>query len=39
MEDEHTVVIPLDWARKLKALEAKNAALRRRVAELSESAI
>lgn len=38
-EDEHGAVIPLDWARKLKALEARNAALRRRVAELSESAI
>ena len=24
MEDEHTVVIPLDWARKLKALGRKT---------------
>jgi hypothetical protein len=27
IEDEPAVVVPLDWARKVKALEAKNAAL------------
>jgi PilZ domain len=32
-------VVPLDWARKVKALEAQNEALRRRVAQLSEPAV
>lgn len=32
-------VVPLDWARKLKALETQNESLRRRVARLSEAAI
>jgi PilZ domain len=31
--------VPLDWARKVQALEAQNKQLRRRVADLSESAI
>jgi hypothetical protein len=39
IDDEHRGVIPLEWAQKIKALKARNAALRRRVAELSESAI
>jgi hypothetical protein len=32
-------VVPLDWARKLKAIETKNKALRQRIADLSEGAI
>ncbi len=32
-------VVPLDWARKVRALEAQNKELRRRVADLSEAAI
>jgi hypothetical protein len=31
-------VVPLDWARKLKALEEQNEQLRKRVAQLSEGA-
>jgi hypothetical protein len=36
---EATGVVPLDWARKLKAAEAQNKALRQRIARLNESAI
>jgi len=32
-------VVPLEWARKAKALEAQNEALRQRVAQLSEGAL
>lgn len=32
-------VIPLDWARRLRAAEAQNEALKQRLAELSEGAI
>ena len=39
LTEHESSVVPLDWARKLKAAEAKNRALRQRIAELSESAI
>jgi hypothetical protein len=39
IDDQESDVIPLDLARKLKAVEAQNKALRQRVAELSEGAI
>jgi hypothetical protein len=39
IDNQDDCVVPLDWARKMKALEAQNEALRRRVAELSEAAI
>ena len=39
IDDQDSGAVPLGWARKVKALEAQNAELRRRVAELSESAI
>ena len=32
-------VVPLEWARKLKAVEAQNKALRQRLSELSDGAI
>jgi hypothetical protein len=38
-EAQSSGVVPLDWARKVKALEAQNEALRRRVAQLSEPAV
>lgn len=39
IDDEASGVVPLDWARKLKTAEAQNKELRRRISELSESAI
>jgi hypothetical protein len=38
-DDATSGAVPLDWARKVQALEAQNKQLRRRVADLSESAI
>jgi hypothetical protein len=38
--DQHNgSVVPLDWARKLKAVETQNKALRRRISELSDGTI
>jgi hypothetical protein len=39
IDDGASSVIPLDYARKLKALEAQNKALRQRIVQLSEGAI
>ncbi len=39
MGEQVSGVIPLDWARKLKAVEAQNRALRRHIAEFSEGTI
>jgi hypothetical protein len=39
IDDAASGVVPLDWARKVQMLEAQNKELRRRVSDLSESAI
>jgi hypothetical protein len=39
IDDRASDVIPLDWARKLKTVEAQNKALRQRIAQLSEGTI
>ena len=39
MDENDSSVIPLDWARKLKAVQAQNRALRQRISELSDGAI
>ena len=39
IDDATSAAVPLDWARKVQALETQNKELRRRVADLSESAI
>jgi hypothetical protein len=39
IDDQASDVIPLDWARKLKAVEEQNKPLRQRIAELSEGTI
>jgi len=39
IDEQENSVVPLDWARKLKAAEAQNRALKRRIADLSEGAI
>jgi DNA integrity scanning protein DisA with diadenylate cyclase activity len=36
-ENENTVTVPLEWARRLRSSELEKAALRRRVKQLSES--